>query len=48
MQLAKNGYAITTHRYARPGHYLVSVTRSNDRGQSATARLHVEVEQAVR
>jgi hypothetical protein len=44
VQLAKNGYAITTHRYAKAGHYLVSVTRSNDRGQSATARLYVEVE----
>jgi hypothetical protein len=41
--LAKNGYAVTTHRYSKPGHYLVSVTRSNDRGQAATARLHVEV-----
>jgi murein DD-endopeptidase MepM/ murein hydrolase activator NlpD len=41
---AKNGYAVTTHRYAKAGHYLVSVTRRNDRGQSATARLHVEVE----
>ena len=44
--LAQNGYAITAHRYSKPGHYLVSVTRSNDRSQAATARLHVEVGKA--
>jgi PKD repeat protein len=41
---AKNGYAITKHRFANPGDYLVSVTRSNARGQTATARLHVHVD----
>ncbi len=41
--LAKEGYAVTRHRYARPGDYLVSVTRSNAQGQSATAHLHVRV-----
>ncbi|MHC4399914.1 MAG: PKD domain-containing protein [Planctomycetota bacterium] len=40
---AKDGYAVTTHRYARPGHYLVSVRRTNDRGETATGRLHVRV-----
>jgi hypothetical protein len=34
---------VTTHRYARPGHYLVSVARVNARGEKATARLHVRV-----
>jgi len=43
VKLAKDGYAVTTHRYQRPGHYLVSVERTNDRGQTATARLHVRV-----
>ncbi|HUT88943.1 MAG TPA: PKD domain-containing protein [Thermoguttaceae bacterium] len=44
VKLAKDGYAVTTHRYQRPGHYLVSVERTNDRGQTATARLHVRVD----
>lgn len=42
--LAKDGYAITTHRYAKPGDYLVSVSRSNSRGQTATAGLCVHIE----
>ncbi len=43
-QRAKVGYAVTTHRFARPGHYLVGVSRTDRRGTSATARLHVVVE----
>jgi len=43
-QHAADGYAITTHRYAKPGDYLVSVQRKNDRGETATARLHVPVD----
>lgn len=42
--LAKDGYAITTHRYAKPGDYLVSVSRTNNRGQTAIARLYVRIE----
>ncbi len=42
-QHAPDGYAVTTHRYARPGHYIVSVSRAEDRGRAATGRLHVEV-----
>jgi hypothetical protein len=41
---AKDGYVTTTHRYAKPGHYLVSVSRTNNRGETATARLHVRIE----
>lgn len=41
--LAKDGYAITTHRFARPGRYFVSVQRRNDRGETATGRLQVVV-----
>ena len=41
---AKDGYAVTTHRYAKPGHYLVSVSRTNNRGQTATAQLQVRIE----
>lgn len=42
--LAKDGYAVTTHRFARAGDYLVSVERINDRGEKATGRLHVRIE----
>lgn len=43
VKLAKDGYAITTHRYAKPGDYLVSVQRTNSRGETAINRLHVRV-----
>ncbi len=43
---AKDGYAVTTHVYQRPGHYLVAVQRANRRGETATARLHVRVAEA--
>jgi murein DD-endopeptidase MepM/ murein hydrolase activator NlpD len=43
VKLARDGYALTTHRYAKPGHYLVRVERSNKDGLKATARLHVRV-----
>src|SRR6266545_404561 len=38
--LAKDGYAVTVHRYEKAGHYLVRVERSNARGERATAHLH--------
>ena len=41
---AKDGYAVTTHRFEKPGHYLVRVERTDRRGATATARLHVVVE----
>ncbi|MDR3637487.1 MAG: PKD domain-containing protein [Isosphaeraceae bacterium] len=41
--LAKDGYAVTQHRYEKPGHYLVRVSRSNQNGDTAIARLHVTV-----
>ncbi|MFH1267459.1 MAG: PKD domain-containing protein, partial [Planctomycetota bacterium] len=41
---AKDGYAVTTHRFARPGRYLVSVRRTNPRGETGTDRLDVLVE----
>jgi murein DD-endopeptidase MepM/ murein hydrolase activator NlpD len=43
VKLAKNGYAITAHRYAKPGHYIITVSRTNNRGQQATARLTLNV-----
>jgi len=42
-QHAKDGYAVTQHRFAKPGHYLVRVERSNEHGQRAIAHLHVPV-----
>lgn len=42
--LAKDGYAVTTHRFEKPGRYLVRVERANADGASATARLSVIVE----
>jgi murein DD-endopeptidase MepM/ murein hydrolase activator NlpD len=41
---APDGYAETTHKFARPGDYLVRVERANRQGLKATARLHVRVE----
>ena len=41
--LAKQGYAVTVHRFAKPGHYLVKVQREDRHGVKATARLHVHV-----
>jgi murein DD-endopeptidase MepM/ murein hydrolase activator NlpD len=43
VQLAKDGYAQTVHRFAKPGLYLVRVQRANRRGFTATARLRVQV-----
>ncbi len=43
-QHAPDGYAVTIHRFARPGDYLVRVERANRRGWKATARLHVRVD----
>jgi murein DD-endopeptidase MepM/ murein hydrolase activator NlpD len=41
--LAPDGYAIATHRYRNAGHYLVKVSRTNHRGETATACLSVMV-----
>ena len=41
--LAKDGFAITEHRFGKPGVYLISVERANKRGEKAIARLVVEV-----
>jgi PKD repeat protein len=42
--LAKDGYAVAQHRFAKPGHYLVRVERTNEHGQRAIGHLHVPVE----
>lgn len=41
--LAKDGYAVTHHRFRKPGDYLVSVTTSNPAGFTAVGRLYVHV-----
>ena len=45
-ELARDGYAIAIHRFARPGDYLPRVERTDRRGRKATARLYVHVEPA--
>jgi hypothetical protein len=42
-QQAPDGYAVTQHSYQAAGRYLVKVTRTNHRGETATARLDVIV-----
>ncbi len=44
---AKDGYGVTEHRYAKPGSYVVRVERSNQRGETATGHLIVEVKDRV-
>lgn len=41
--LARDGYAVTEHRFKEAGRYLVGVERANERGETAAARLYVEV-----
>jgi murein DD-endopeptidase MepM/ murein hydrolase activator NlpD len=43
--LANDGYAVTTHRYSKAGHYLVGVERGTRERGKAMAYLHVQVEQ---
>jgi murein DD-endopeptidase MepM/ murein hydrolase activator NlpD len=44
---AEDGYAVTTHRFAASGDYIVSVERANERGETATAHLVVHVEDST-
>ena len=41
---AKDGYAVTTHAYEKPGDYIARVERSNERGEKAIAQVHVHVD----
>jgi PKD domain len=43
-QHARDGYAVTVHRYEKPGQYLVRVERTDRLGARATARLVVAVD----
>jgi murein DD-endopeptidase MepM/ murein hydrolase activator NlpD len=38
-----NGFAVTTHQYARPGDFIARVSRANGRGFTATAHVWVRV-----
>jgi murein DD-endopeptidase MepM/ murein hydrolase activator NlpD len=40
---APDGYAVTVHRFAKPGHYLVRVERSNAGAVKAVGRLAVSI-----
>ena len=42
-EMAKDGYAVTTHRFERAGTYIVTVEREDVSGHKATGRLAVEV-----
>jgi murein DD-endopeptidase MepM/ murein hydrolase activator NlpD len=41
--LAKEGYARTVHQFAKPGHYVVRVERTDRRGYTAVGHVHVRV-----
>ncbi len=41
--LAKDGYEVVTHRYEKPGDYLVHVKRVNEHGEPAEDRLHIRI-----
>ncbi len=41
--LAKDGYVVVTHRYEKPGHYLVRVQRTDGYGQTAVGHVQVVV-----
>ena len=43
-QLAKDGYAVLKHAYAKPGQYVVRVQRTNSHAQTATGHVCVCVE----
>jgi murein DD-endopeptidase MepM/ murein hydrolase activator NlpD len=46
--LAKDGFAVTEHRFAKPGNYIVCVERANERGEKAVAHLWVIVGPAAK
>jgi murein DD-endopeptidase MepM/ murein hydrolase activator NlpD len=43
VKLAKDGYARTVHAFEKPGHYLIRVERTDRRGFTAIAHLHLRV-----
>ncbi|MFK8115266.1 MAG: amidohydrolase family protein, partial [Rubripirellula sp.] len=45
-KLSPDGYAVTSHRFEKPGDYIVGVERTNEFGLTATGHVHVRVEAA--
>ena len=43
VKLAKDGYAVSKHRFTEAGHYVVSVQHTNENGFTATQHLQVRV-----
>jgi hypothetical protein len=43
--LAKDGYAVLTHRFEKPGHYLVRVERTDREGHRAIGHVHVVIDE---
>jgi hypothetical protein len=43
-EMAKDGYAIFKHAFAKAGQYVVTARRSNERGQEGVTRVLVVVE----
>ncbi len=43
VKLAKDGYARTIHHFEKPGHYVVRVERTDERGYTAVGHVHVRV-----
>ena len=41
----KDGYAKVKHRFAKPGDYIVTVSRTNHRGETAVVRMHICVKE---
>lgn len=42
-QHARDGYAVTSHRFRKPGHYVVKVERTDSHGQTGSVQLQVRV-----
>ena len=47
VKLSPDGYAVTTHRYDKPGDYVVRVSRTNEHGVAAIGHVHVHVAPAA-
>lgn len=47
VKLAPDGYAVTIHRYSKPGDYIARVRRTNEFGVTAVGHLHIHVEPLV-
>ncbi|MCX6908088.1 MAG: hypothetical protein NTY01_08600, partial [Verrucomicrobia bacterium] len=46
--LAKDGFAVTEHRFAKSGDYIIRVERANERGEKAIAHLWLTIRPAAK